>query len=118
MLTSTTTRERIELVPGVPQLDSYGEPTTSHIFDPSRASRITRAKLARPSSSLREVEGFTLADNEAVLIVLRRFRPEGPYRIRADGVIWEPVSDPIVRQSLASGILTAVKLQTTPARPA
>ncbi|WNT44329.1 head-to-tail stopper [Microbacterium phage Mabodamaca] len=124
MLTSySSRRERLLIIKGVPALDSYKEPTGTYEYDPDTAEPLWRASLSRGSSTAnattgsRVVEGITITDGEAVLIVLGRFEltPE-LYRIKAEDGIWTPMGDPVTRYPIASGMHSVVKMEKTESR--
>jgi hypothetical protein len=113
MLTTTTARpQRLRIVHGIPKLDGYGEPTGQWTFPLAKAVPLHRARLARPSAAVREVDGLTLAEDDALLLISRRFTDlAGTFLILdRDGRAWRAVSDPVARDSLAGGILTGVHL--------
>ncbi|WDS52114.1 head-to-tail stopper [Microbacterium phage UtzChips] len=96
---------------GRPGTDSYGEPTDRLEWDTDRVP-LRRARLERGPSIVRELEGMTLAEDEAVLIVLRRWEPNpASIRVETDRDVWTLTSTPIVRVSLASGTHSVAKLK-------
>lgn len=113
MLTTARSRaDRLRIVRGTPGVDSYGEPTGKWTFDLAAAVPLSRARLARPSLTVQEVEGVHLAEGDAALLITRRFTdPAGTFLILdREGRAWRAVSDPVSRDSLASGVLTAVHM--------
>ncbi|MDR6868715.1 hypothetical protein J2Y69_003339 [Microbacterium resistens] len=113
MLTIARARaDRLRIVRGTPALDSYGEPTSKWAFDLSTAVPLSRARLARPSLAVQEIEGVHLGEHDAALLILRRFTDlAGKFLVLdRDGHAWRAVSDPVPRDSLASGVLTAVHM--------
>lgn len=113
MLTTARARaDRLRIVRGTPGTDSYGEPTGKWTFDMSTAVHLSRARLAKPSLTVQEVEGVHLAEGEAALLITRRFSDlAGTFLVLdRDGHAWAAKSDPVTRDSLASGVLTAVHM--------
>ncbi len=116
LATARGRRDRLKLVPSTPKLDTYGQPT-GHTFDVDAAVPLTRARLARPSATVQVIEGITLAEDEALLIVLRRFdRPAGTFLVQSRDGLWAAKSDPVERHALASGIHTVVHLRREESR--
>lgn len=97
--------------------DSYGEPAGPVRWD-GTLERLYRARLERGTSTVRELEGRTLADDEALLIVLSRWRADPLVaRIETPDAVWDIVSDPVSRTSLASGVHTVAKLKRRKVTP-
>ncbi|AWY04846.1 hypothetical protein PBI_FLOOF_9 [Microbacterium phage Floof] len=120
MLSTARARaDRLRIVHGTPGTDSYGEPTGKWSFDLSTAVPLTRAKLARPSLTVQEVEGVHLGEHDAALLILRRFTSQAGSFLVLDreGRAWKAISDPVTRDSLASGVLTAVHMTRHEVRP-
>lgn len=120
MLTTARARaDRLRIVRGTPATDSYGEPTGKWTFDLAAAVPLPRARLARPSLTVQEVEGVHLGEHDAALLILRRFTDlAGTFLVLdREGRAWRAVSDPVSRDSLASGVLTAVHMTRNEVRP-
>ncbi|WP_067201080.1 hypothetical protein [Microbacterium sp. XT11] len=110
-------RERLYTRAARPALDSYGEPSERLEWDTERKP-LHRARLERGPSIVRDLEGMTLAEDEGLLLVSRRWEPDpATTRVETDGEVWTITSLPTVRQSLASGVHTVAKLKRQKVTP-